>query len=76
VIVVVDTGSHVVATAHLPFQGFPVGVSFDAGGKFLYYMGLIDPAHVVDLYAIATDGSGNRPLTTDGSVSQPPAVAP
>jgi hypothetical protein len=76
VIVVVDTGSHVVTTAHLPYQAFPVGVSFDASGKFLYYMGLIDPTHVVDLYAIATDGSGNRPVTTDGSVSQPPAVAP
>jgi hypothetical protein len=74
-IVVVDTRTHVVATAHLPFQGSPVGVSFDASGKFLYYMGLVDPAHVIDLYAIATDGSGNRPLTTDGSVSQPPAVA-
>jgi hypothetical protein len=76
VIVVVDTGSHVVATAHLPYQGSPVGVSFDASGKFLYYMGLVDPTHVVDLYAIATDGTGNRPLTDDGSVSQPPAVAP
>jgi hypothetical protein len=75
VIVVVDTQSHVVASAHLPFQGFPVGVSFDASGKFLYYMGMIDPAHAIDLYAIATDGSGNRPLTTDESVSQPPAVA-
>ncbi len=76
-IVVVDAFAHLVAVIHLPVQGFPIGIAFDASGQDIYYMGSGgSPPGPPNLYSIALDGSRSQQLFDDGSVLTVPSVLP